>query len=33
MASGATPLAAYRRALQAAGRARAVAGVGAPLQG
>jgi hypothetical protein len=32
MASGATPAAAYRRALQAAGRARAVAGVGAPLQ-
>jgi carbamoyl-phosphate synthase large subunit len=33
MASGPTPLAAYRRALQAAGRARAVAGSGAPLQG
>jgi carbamoyl-phosphate synthase large subunit len=32
MASGATPAAAYRRALQAAGRARAVAGIGAPLQ-
>jgi carbamoyl-phosphate synthase large subunit len=32
MASGPTPLAAYRRALQAAGRARAVAGVGDPLQ-
>jgi carbamoyl-phosphate synthase large subunit len=32
MASGPTPAAAYRRALQAAGRARAVAGVGEPLQ-
>ena len=32
MASGATPVAAYRRALQAAGRARATAGIGAPLQ-
>ena len=32
MASGATPTAAYRRALQAAGRARPVAGIGAPLQ-
>jgi carbamoyl-phosphate synthase large subunit len=32
MASGATAVAAYRRALQAAGRARAAAGAGAPLQ-
>ena len=32
MASGATPVAAYRRALQAAGRARATGGIGAPLQ-
>jgi carbamoylphosphate synthase large subunit len=32
MASGRTPAAAYRRALQAAGRARAVAGIGEPLQ-
>ena len=32
MASGATAAAAYRRALQAAGRARAAAGAGAPLQ-
>ena len=32
MASGATPAAAYRRALQAAGRARPTAGIGAPLQ-
>jgi carbamoyl-phosphate synthase large subunit len=31
MASGATPAAAYRRALQAAGRARPRAGIGAPL--
>jgi carbamoyl-phosphate synthase large subunit len=31
MASGPTPAAAYRRALQAAGRARPAAGVGAPL--
>ncbi len=31
MASGPTPTAAYRRALQAAGRARATAGIGAPL--
>ena len=33
MASGPTAPAAYRRALQAAGRARAAAGSGAPLQG
>ena len=32
MASGATPVAAYRRALQAAGRARAVTGAGPALQ-
>jgi carbamoyl-phosphate synthase large subunit len=32
MASAVTPAAAYRRALQAAGRARAVAGLGPPLQ-
>ena len=32
MASGATPAAAYRRALQAAGRAKPTAGLGAPLQ-
>jgi carbamoyl-phosphate synthase large subunit len=32
MASAATPAAAYRRALQAAGRARPVAGIGEPLQ-
>ena len=32
MASGATAVAAYRRALQAAGRARPAAGIGAPLQ-
>jgi carbamoyl-phosphate synthase large subunit len=32
MASGATPVAAYRRALQAAGRAKALAGAGEPLQ-
>ena len=32
MASGATPAAAYRRALQAAGRAQPAAGIGAPLQ-
>ena len=32
MASGRTPAAAYRRALQAAGRARPTAGIGAPLQ-
>jgi carbamoyl-phosphate synthase large subunit len=32
MASGPTAAAAYRRALQAAGRARPVAGIGAPLQ-
>ena len=32
MASGPTPVAAYRRALQAAGRARPTAGIGAPLQ-
>jgi hypothetical protein len=32
MASGATAAGAYRRALQAAGRARPVAGIGAPLQ-
>ncbi len=32
MASGATPAAAYRRALQAAGRARPVTGAGTPLQ-
>ena len=32
MASGSSPVAAYRRALQAAGRARATAGIGAPLQ-
>jgi hypothetical protein len=31
MASGSTPAAAYRRVLQAAGRARPRAGVGAPL--
>ena len=33
MASGPTAPAAYRRALQGAGRARAAAGSGAPLQG
>jgi carbamoyl-phosphate synthase large subunit len=32
MTSGATPAAAYRRALQAAGRARPTGGVGDPLQ-
>jgi hypothetical protein len=32
MASGATPVIAYRRALQAAGRARPRRGVGPPLQ-
>jgi carbamoyl-phosphate synthase large subunit len=32
MTSGATPAAAYRRALQAAGRARPTAGIGEPLQ-
>jgi carbamoyl-phosphate synthase large subunit len=32
MTSGATPAAAYRRALQAAGRARPAGGVGDPLQ-
>ena len=32
MTSGATPVAAYRRALQAAGRARPTAGIGEPLQ-
>ena len=32
MASGPTPAAAYRRALQAAGRGRPTGGVGAPLQ-
>jgi hypothetical protein len=32
MTSGPTPTAAYRRALQAAGRARARAGIGKPLQ-
>jgi len=32
MASGATASAAYRRALQAAGRARAAAGIGPALQ-